>query len=312
MCVTQLSQHCLPGREIVGLSSYTFNLKYLFMKVIEFVGCEGVGKSTLYKTLTKNYLLPKKVIKSATSANHLIARHLLGRDNSLLKYSFIPGIKIPFVNNFISYRVLNQQFKKELFRDKKEWEECIHILFAAQSNIRTCLRSFYSYSALLTRMEQIALYEKYLDDKFLLMEPGIFHKLNNILMFFDEENVIEITGKIFSILPVIPYGLIFLDTSPEIIFERFYKREEIKSKWKQEFMEFYTNTAYNKTIIEQRIIKQGVKILRERGARVVEINSEENIDVQASLVMKFFSELPVDPKIHNSLFQHKNGGVIIH
>lgn len=262
------------------------------MKMIEFVGCEGVGKTSLYKALKTNHVNSKKHILSEFEADHIITRNILKRNNSILQYAFIKGIKIPIISSSIHQKILQYERKKELYKYKKQWEECIRILFNNHCNSNLTLRSsLYSYSALLTKIEKQALYENYTSNHVLILEPGVFHKLNNILMYFAEQDIDRVTTEIFSRIPIVPYGLVYFKDSAERISERFCRREEIREDWIQDIKDFNKSLAIHKVLVEQRIIHMGVDILKKRGAEIVEIDATDDADKQLNIALTFIEKL---------------------
>lgn len=260
--------------------------------MIEFVGCEGVGKTSVYKLLMTEHLHSNKQILSEFGANHIITQNILKRDNSILKYAFINGIKIPVVSNSIHQKILQGPGKKALYKYKNQWEECIRILFTNHSNSNLTLRSsLYSYSALLTKIERQALYENEVGDHIVILEPGVFHKLNNILMYFAEQDIDRVTTEIFSRIPIVPDGLVYFKASPELIYERFCRREGKRESWIQEIKDFNEDLAMQKIMVEQRIIDTGLEILKKRGAKIVEIDTSRDIDAQLNKIITFIDEM---------------------
>jgi hypothetical protein len=262
------------------------------MKMIEFVGCEGVGKSSFYEALMTNPVHSKKHILSEFEADHIITRKILKRDNSILKYAFINAIKIPIISSFIHHKILRVEYKKELYKYKNQWEECIRILFMNHCNANLTLRSsLYSYSALLTKIEKQALYENDVSDHILILEPGVFHKLNNILMYFADQDIDKVSTEIFSRIPIVPYGLVYFKTSAEMIYGRFCRREGKRDRWIQDFKDFNEDLAIQKIMVEQRIIHTGVGILKKRGAAIVEIDASEDADKQLNIGLNFIEKM---------------------
>lgn len=260
------------------------------MKLIEFVGCEGIGKTSIYNGLMRYHTPPQKRIISESEADHLIARNFLKRHNSNFKYSI--GIRLPVIKRLVHQEILKREVKKELYKYKKQWEHCIRILFTNHSNSNLTLRSsLYSYAALLSKIEKQALYENDGSDHLVILEPGVFHKLNNILMYFKEEDLDQVTVDIFSGIPVIPYALVYFKASPELIYERFCGREGERDLWMQDFKDFSKELTYPKILLEQKIIDAGVKVLKSRGANIVEIDANIDIDTQFNTVKVFLDKM---------------------
>jgi ABC-type transport system involved in cytochrome bd biosynthesis fused ATPase/permease subunit len=80
------------------------------MKIIELAGSSGVGKSTLYEALG-NHSHSGQFIFSDEKARYIITRQILKEINSFNQYFFIPGIKIPLINNFLCRKILDGKYK---------------------------------------------------------------------------------------------------------------------------------------------------------------------------------------------------------
>jgi hypothetical protein len=256
------------------------------MRMIEFVGCEGIGKTSLYKELMRSNAHSRKHILSEYEADHLIARNFLERNYSNIKYAI--GIRMPVIKRLVHQEILKREAQKELYKYKNQWEECARILYKNHSNSKLTLRSsFYSYAALLYKIERQALYKNDHSDHLVILEPGVFHKLNNILMYFQEDKIDKATNEIFSKIPIVPYALVYFQASPEFIRERFCQREGEKEGWKQDFLDFDEERSFQKILVEQKIIHAGMKILKKRGARVLEVNSQVNMVDKLNAVTSF-------------------------
>jgi hypothetical protein len=160
-------------------------------------------------------------------------------------------------------------------------------MFMRHSNSNKTLRSLYRYSALLTRMESQSFYQGFSGDYLMVLDSGLFYKVANILILLDEKHIDSATDEIYSRLPVIPDGMIHLRTSPEIIYDRIFKREGLKSKMVQEFKDVNKDKVYNRILLEGKINLKGVEILKSRGVKVIEVNASKDISLQLKTAITF-------------------------
>jgi thymidylate kinase len=140
-------------------------------------------------------------------------------------------------------------------------------------------------------MESQSFYQRFSGDFIVILDSGLFHKIVNVLVLLENELIEDATSLIFSKLPVIPFGMIYLKASPSIILKRILGRETAKSKYLQEFKDIKEDQIYNRILIEEKINRKGVDILRKRGVKIVEVDSSENINLQLKTIITFFDTL---------------------
>jgi hypothetical protein len=268
------------------------------MRIIELTGCSGVGKSTLQEALISAGLGSRKFICSDEHARQILTRQILKRDNSYLRYLFLPGIKIPLVNSFLCRKILDGRFKMGLLEHHKEWEKCLHSLFMRHSNSTKTLRSLYRYSALLTRMESQSFYQSFPCDYLLVLDSGLFYKIASILILLEANQIDFATDEIYSTLPVIPDGIIYLIATPEIICDRIHSRERLKSSTIQEFKDLKKDNVYKRILLEEKVNRRGVEILKSRGAKVVEVNAADSIGIQVKTAIEFIGQMKTEITIN--------------
>ncbi len=261
------------------------------MQIIELAGCSGVGKSTLLESFLLGYTGSEKFIATDERARHLITKQILKERNSKWQYLFFPEVKIPLFNNLLCRKILEKEYKKELFKQYRNWEECLKIMFVRHSDPKKNLRLLYRYSALLSRMESQSFYQRFPLDYFMVLDSGLFHKVAGILLLLDQQQIDEAINLIYSKIPVIPYGLIHLKASPSIIHERIFGRESLKCEYLKEFKEIKRDKVYKRTMLEEKINQIGVKIYEKRGVKVYEIDASENISIQLQKVTGFLDGL---------------------
>ncbi len=261
------------------------------MKLIELAGCSGVGKSTLHEALRTKDFMKENFIFTDEQARQILARQILRSNRSLLQILLYPGIKIPLLNSFLCQKVLDGKYKKQLLRQHKAWEACLHSLFMRHSNSIKTLRSLYRYSALLTRMESQSFYRSFPCDNLMVMDSGLFYKVANILILLEEKQIDFATEEIYSSLPVIPDGIIHLVATPEIILDRIFSREKLKSSEVQEFKDIKKDKVYKRILLEEKVNHKGFEILKSRGVKILEVNASDDIGLQLESAIAFIEQM---------------------
>ena len=256
------------------------------MNRIEIVGAAGAGKSTLYNALvkkrnsTQHWLTP-------TEARIEIAKSIMKDDTRYRKYLLFPGLKIPSLATSIVNRVLKNEYKKSIWDYNNEWQHLIHsLLMNITFPSNESLRILYRYSWLLARMEEAALYEKYLPDRCILLEEPIFHKLTNIIILFNKDQTEKIANSLFSKTPL-PYGIIHVSADPELIYNRLSLREKNAHDWMLGFRDYDTDTLFDMVVNSIKVIDIGVQVMKERGVEVLDLQASEEVDIKVDKVNRF-------------------------
>jgi len=261
------------------------------MKRIEIVGTSGVGKSTLYKSIISNRE-SDELLMSSKEAKYYISKEILRRDKSYLRYFFLLGIKLPIIDTKIVNKIPRVEYKNLLWYSNNELCDFIHTLLTINSfNPNESLRILYRYSWLLSKLGEAAVFDRYLPNHYVLIDEPIFHKLTNTIILYDgKENIESIAGSIFSKSPL-PYAIIHLDTDPSLIYEQFCKRENKKDEWTFGFRGYDEDELYDRIIKSLCIVRTGVRIMKERGVKVVEINASDSDELKIGYINVFLDQI---------------------
>lgn len=254
------------------------------MKIIEFLGAPGVGKTTLYKELIRKRQKPYKFLTPKEVKFEIVRKYLT--NNKKIPYSFLKKI---ILHNKVFYKfhfyliekiLNNPELKPELLINKREEniiKELIEINTESNFSVEIKLLRF---SWLLDILKEIKLFEKFNSNYNVIFDEGISQKISSI-SYYNKERI-----KDLSFINLINKSIIiYLELDKNIIFKRLINRRKEKNTFLHKKLDdkkikddIIKRIEFNKFFI-QNIKKEGIKIIK--------IDSSMDILKQIKIIEKY-------------------------
>jgi len=254
------------------------------MEIVEFIGCEGVGKTTLLNKLKtdanhdyKNFIIEEDIYK-------ILALSVNKKENMLRKLALSLLLKSPYKKKISNY-IIGDNFREKLMANKHMWQDFTQNLLTIE-NFNDPLKALCQYKWLYERIEKQEMYRNIEYDKTLILDTGVIHKATNILMGSINEINIEIIKNMVEAIPIKYKSIVFLDAPIETIYHRFKARYAKKKAWYRA-MNYYSNDKelINKIKKEKYIIDCFANELTKYN-NVIKIDSSNDFEIQINTVKK--------------------------
>lgn len=256
------------------------------IKRIEYFGQSGVGKTTLYKSLSSRNNIKCEWL-SSKEADLNVAR---GITRTLSKHkgnTYYVGTYIPIINKLII-----QQMYSKAYSVTEIDEYCGELVYDILNYCigYRCIMLFVLYklnNRLLPSIAKVLLHEKHINGKMIVYDESISHFLMDLIFTFPDDIIDEITTTLYHKV-IIPDGIIYLSASPKIIYDRIVSRKKKNMLW----INKYTKKELLSRIERyEYIMNKGIQIYKERSVPIIEIDTTFDLSTQNIHATSFINEV---------------------
>lgn len=252
-------------------------------RVIEICGSPGVGKSTIYKEVVKNWnkydkwipsekLYPYKKIKlnNIKSSIRLITELLINRRN-IADLDMMKEAGERFINQNPAYI---KAFWKAIYLGNNPISNGKDLKFLSAEFTHIKIQRF--QTIIESKSEKIA-----------IMDEGLIHSIASWIYDANTEN--EELNKINQLLNLVPLpdALVYIDLDLEKNLERILNRKNLLDRH-QSLSLSELKTA---TLVSRRIRSNAIKILKDKALPVLILNSTNSTKTNAKQIINFANEL---------------------
>ncbi len=255
------------------------------MKRIDFLGAPGVGKTTLYKELTKQRTKPYKFLTSEEAKIEVAKEYL--QENKNINNRFLKSLALNskvFKKQqcFLANNILKNCNK--IFPWKEEYSDGLNSVIhgISQSNFPPEIKLL-RYSFLLRKTNEVALIERFTrNDVFVVFEESITHKMIPAGPWDSSEEKKDLE-KICKLIENVDY-IVLLFADIKTIMERLKNRRKVRPN--SAHVKMSKEELEEETMMRLRAADQMTNELEKQGKRIIRINTKKSTNDQMNILKK--------------------------
>ena len=259
------------------------------MKRIDFLGASGAGKSAVFHELEKIsgrkklWLTPKEA-KTAVARYYMKQNRRSSKDYKAAIMLGLPFFK-PFHAQAASY-LLSARSTELLWDNAQNHSAFLNtVLKGASFEERDALHRLLGINWLVPVYRDVLLMENCPLEKIVAFAESLSQKIYGIT-HWQKGAFEEITAAYFNSIPL-PAGLVHFKLASETAFERLKKRPKVTTGQRN----MTDAELFNVIDAQIEIADMGAGIIKARGVKVLELNSDSSLDQKASYINRFIAAL---------------------
>ena len=261
------------------------------MKRIDFLGASGAGKTAVFYELTRKYSREKRWF-TPKEAKAAVARQYLKQNKGILK-NYKPALllNLPLFRPFhpqVSSYILRSHSTELLWKNAQRDDLFLSIVLkGAGFENREPLHRLLGINWFVPVYRDVLIMENNSLDPLVLFDESLSQKVYGIT-HWEKGAFEEITAAYFNNIPL-PAGLIHFNITSQTAFKRLKERPKVTTGQRN----ITGEELFNVIAAQVNIARIGVDIIKYRGVKVLEIDSELPIERKADYINKFIADFNV-------------------